>query len=108
MEYVNSMKKRIKKEVEYTRKGLAGFSAPGNAVYSLPASIISAFGGCLTGGCAYAILYAMDKVSSSITGAETTNPLIPATLIGALTSLTLFLTCARSFGKYLSERAPKA
>ena len=108
MEYVNSLKKRIKKELEYTRKGLAGFNMLGNVGEGLRAGTISVLGGFLTGGCAYCILYTMEKISSSITGAEATNPLLPAIAIGALTGSALFLECAREFGKYLSERAPKA
>jgi len=108
MEYLNNLKRRFKKELEYTQKGLEGFNTLGNVGEGLRAGTISVLGGFLTGGCAYTILYSMEKISSSITGAEATNPLFPAIAIGVLAGLALFLECAREFGKYLSERAPKA
>lgn len=107
MEYLNNLKRKFKKELEYTRKGLAGFSTPGSVGDGLLAGTISVLGGFLTGGCAYSILYVMEKIYGSITG-EATNPLLPAISIGVLTGSALFLGCAREFGKHISERAPKA
>lgn len=96
---MNSLKKRIKKELEYTEEGVSRLCAIGNAPEYLPAAITSALEGCLLSIFYYGLIYSIDKAA---------NPLLPATLIGALTSPTFFLIYARNFGKHLSERAPKA